>query len=213
MQDDRERVREAFQKIFESALMILLPLTALIMMLAEDFIAVFLGDRWQPMGGVLKVLCLLGLFRGLSNVIAPVHLAVNRPEIQSRNKTVELMVFALLIYPFTTRWGLVGAGWAVSAAYLVGLTLNVEALSRLLKDVPQIIYTALRCPLVATAGMVLSALLTASVSIGWGPLPRFFLSGFAAIAVFLFIAMWMNHGVIMGVYLRIIPKKCGDIKA
>ena len=213
MQDDRERVREVFQKIFESALMILLPLTALIMMLAEDFIAVFLGDRWLPMASVLRVLCLLGLFRGLSNVIAPVHLAVNRPEIQSRNKTVELVVFALLIYPLTTRWGLIGAGWAVSAVYLVGLILNAEALSRLLKDVPQIIYTALRCPLAATTGMVLSALLAGTVSNGLAPLLRFFLSGFAAVAAFLLIAAWMNHGVIMDVYRRMVPKKCDDITA
>jgi O-antigen/teichoic acid export membrane protein len=212
MQDDRERVQEVFKKIFESALMILLPLTALIMMLAEDFIAVFLGDRWLPMAGVLRVLCLLGLFRGLSNVIAPVHLAVNRPEIPSRNKTVELVVFALLIYPLTTRWGLIGAGWAVSAVYLVGLILNAEALSRLLKDVPQIIYTALRCPLAATTGMVLSALLAGTVSNGLAPLLRFFLSGFAAVAAFLLIAEWMNHGVIMDVYRRMTPKKCGDIR-
>lgn len=59
IQDDRKRVKEAFQKVFESVLMILLPSTALIMLLAEDFIAVFLGDRWLPMAGVLRVLCLL----------------------------------------------------------------------------------------------------------------------------------------------------------
>ena len=213
MQDDRKRVREAFQKIFESALMILLPLTALIMMFAEDFIAVFLGDRWLPMAGVLRVLCLLGLFRGLSNVIAPVHLAINHPEIQSRNKTVELVVFSLLIYPVTTRWGLIGAGWAVSAVYLVGLIMDVEALSRLLKDVPHVITTALRGPLVATAGMILTARLAATVSVGWDPLPRFFLSGFASVSAFLLIAAWMNHGVIMDLYRRMIPKKCGGIKA
>ena len=210
MQDDRERVREVFQKIFESALMILLPLTALIMLLAQDFIAVFLGDRWLPMAGVLKVLCLLGLFRGLSNVIAPVFLSVNRPEIQSRNKTVELMVFALLIYPLTTRWGLIGAGWAVSAVYLVGLIMNVEALSRLLKDVPQVIYTALRCPLAATTGMVLSALLAGTVSNGWDPLPRFLLSGFGAVATFIPIAVCMNPGVVMEIYRQMVRRKCAD---
>lgn len=213
MQDDRKRVREAFQRVFEAVLMILLPLTALIIMLAEDFISVFLGGRWLPMAGALKVLCLLGLFRGLSNVIAPVHLAVNRPDIQSRNKTVELILFLLLIYPLTTRWGIIGAGWAVSAAYLVGLIMDVEALSRFLKDVPRILYTALRCPLAATTGMVLSALLASTVSNGLDPLPRFVLSGFAAVAAFLSIVAWMNHGVIMDVYRRSILKKCDDITA
>jgi O-antigen/teichoic acid export membrane protein len=142
-----------------------------------------------------------------------VHLAVNRPDIQSRNKTVELILFLLLIYPLTTRWGIIGAGWAVSAAYLVGLIMNVEALSRFLKDVPRILYIALRCPLAATTGMVLSALLASTVSNGLDPLPRFVLSGFAAVAAFLSIAAWMNHGVIMDVYRRTILKKCDDITA
>jgi O-antigen/teichoic acid export membrane protein len=159
---------------------------------------------------VLRVLCFLGLFRGLSNVIAPVHLAVNRPEIPSRNKTVELVVFALLIYPLTTRWGPIGAGWAVSAVYLVGLILNAEALSRLLKDVPQIIYTALRCPLAATTGMVLSALLAGTVSNGWDPLPRFLLSGFGAVATFIPIAVCMNPGVVMEIYRQMVRRKCAD---
>jgi O-antigen/teichoic acid export membrane protein len=142
-----------------------------------------------------------------------VHLAINHPEIQSRNKAVELVVFSLLIYPVTTRWGLIGAGWAVSAVYLVGLIMDVEALSRLLKDVPHVITTALRGPLVATAGMILTARLAATVSVGWDPLPRFFLSGFASVSAFLLIAAWMNHGVIMDLYRRMIPKKCGGIKA
>jgi O-antigen/teichoic acid export membrane protein len=146
-------------------------------------------------------------------VIAPVHLAVNRPEIQSRNKTVELIVFSSLIYPLTERWGLIGAGWAVSAAYLAGLIMNVETLAHLLKDIPHVIYTALRCPLAATTGMVLSAWLSGTVFYERGPMLRFFLSGGAAVAAFLLIAAWMNHGVVMNVYRRIIPKKYGDFKA
>jgi O-antigen/teichoic acid export membrane protein len=202
-QDDRIWVKESFQKVLEVALLILLPLTVLIVMLAEDFIIVFLGERWLPIADVLKVLCLLGLFRGLSNVIAPVHLAVNRPDIQSRNKTVELVVFSLLIYPLTLRWGLIGAGWAVSAAYLAGLIMNLQALSRLLEGIPQIITTALRCPVAAAGGMVVSAFLAAAVSSGWAHLLRFFLSGGAAAAAYLLIVAGMNYEMVKYVLRRI----------
>ena len=44
-------------------------------MLAEDFIRLVPGDRWLPMTGVLQVLCLLGFLRGVSNLVAPLHLA------------------------------------------------------------------------------------------------------------------------------------------
>ena len=41
--DDRQRLSDAFRRIFETTLMVLLPLTAMIIVLSEDFIRVFLG--------------------------------------------------------------------------------------------------------------------------------------------------------------------------
>ena len=213
LQDDLKRVEESFQKILEAVLMFLLPLTALIMMLAESFVVVFLGDRWAPMTGVLRILCLLGLFRGLSNVIAPVFLAVNRPEIQSRNKTVELVAFCLLIYPLTARWGLIGAGGAVAAVYLVGLIMNVYALSGLLKGALKTIGFAARSPMAATGSMIVAGLLASFVASGLTPLQRFMISGAGAVAAFLSIALWMNHGAVMNACRRLVPSKCEDSRA
>lgn len=183
-QDDRQRLQEAFRRVFESALMLLLPLMALIVLLAEDFIHLFLGARWMPMAGVLQILCLLGLFRGLSNILAPLHLAINRPEIQSRNKTLELLLFLLLIYPFTEQWGLIGAAWAVTLVYLMSFILNAVVTAGIIPRFGHLMLKASVRPVVATAGLAAAAWFINMSSREMEPFLRFAASGSAGVIIF-----------------------------
>ena len=148
------------------------------------------------MTGVLEILCLLGLFRGLSNVIAPLHLAVNRPGIQSLNKTVELIVFLALIYPFTARWGLVGAGWAVTAVYFVSFILNTLMAEFILKGFFKIFFGAALIPAVASIGLALATIL---MQIELEERITFFgfgLAGISGLIVFGVITLILNRSLI-----------------
>jgi O-antigen/teichoic acid export membrane protein len=128
-------------------MIILLPLIGLIFLLAQDFTAVCLGEKWLPMVPALKILCLFGLFRGLNNVFAALHLAVNRPNIQSRNKTIELVAFLILVYPLTLKWGLVGVSWGVTIVYGISALINAFDTSRLLRPLWTIMANAFVFPL------------------------------------------------------------------
>ena len=132
MEKEPDRLRAAFVQVFEAVVIFLLPLTGLIILLARDFTLVCLGEKWLPMVPALKVLCLLGLFRSISNLFAPVQLAMNKPNIQSRNKTIELLAFIVLVYPFTAKWGLIGASWSVTLVYAISALINTIDTSRLL---------------------------------------------------------------------------------
>ena len=132
LEKEPERLRAAFVHIFETVFIILLPLTGLIILLAQDFTLVCLGKKWLPMVPALKILCLLGLFRSLSNLFAPVQLAMNKPNIQSRIKTIELLAFIILVYPLTVKWGLIGASWGVTLVYAISALVNTVHTSRLL---------------------------------------------------------------------------------
>lgn len=145
----------AFRQIFEMTLSILLPVTIMIVLLARDFIFIFLGEKWLPMCSILQVLSLLGLFRGLSNLIAPLHLALNRPNIQSKNKTVELFVFLLLLYPFTIKWGVMGAAVVVTLVYLVGFILNIVATGHSIENFFEVLFMAVRIPIFASSVLAL----------------------------------------------------------
>jgi O-antigen/teichoic acid export membrane protein len=199
-QDDRQRLQEAFRRVFESSLMLLLPLMALIILLAEDFIQLFLGAPWMPMAGVLQILSLLGLFRGLSNMLAPLHLAVNRPEIQSRNKTLELLLFLLLIYPFTEQWGLSGAGWAVTLVYLMSFVLNAVVTAGIIPRFGQLLIKASVRPVVATAGLASTAWLINTGSRQMEPLLRFAASGCAGVMIFALAVGVLHRKMIWDLY-------------
>jgi O-antigen/teichoic acid export membrane protein len=147
LQNEPERLKEAFKKVFEAVMIILLPLIGLIFLLAQDFTAVCLGEKWLPMVPALKILCLFGLFRGLNNVFAAFHLAVNRPNIQSRNKTIELVAFLILVYPLTLKWGLVGVSWGVTIVYGISALINTFDTSRLLRPLWTIMANAFVFPL------------------------------------------------------------------
>ncbi len=184
LQKDPERLKEAFRKIFETVLIILLPLTALIMLLARDFTSIFLGDKWLPIVPVLQILCLLGLFRGLVNLFSPIQLAVNRPAIQSRNKTLELILFLALLYPFTTKWGLIGAAWAVTIVYFTSAIVNALSSASLMSPFLRILLKASWTPLLATFGLMLSTWLVQSCLKTTGGLFQFMMAGISGFVVF-----------------------------
>jgi O-antigen/teichoic acid export membrane protein len=184
LQNEPQRLTEAFARVIEAVLIFLLPLTVLIILLAEDFTLIFLGDQWLPMVPVLKILALLGFFRGLANVFSPIQLAVNRPEIQSRNKTVELFLFLLLVYPFTIKWGLIGASWAVTTVYMVGAIISAISCASVVPLFFAILLKASWIPLLASSGIIISTWLIHNWLNAAGGLVQFLLS-----AIFGFIVL------------------------
>lgn len=183
LQKDPLRLSEAIQKILEVVLIFLLPLTVLIIILAKDFTLIFLGDNWLPMVPVLKVLALLGFFRSLSNVFAPIQLAVNRPEIQSRNKLIELILFLSLIYPFTAKWGLIGAGWTVTLVYIVSAIINALSAASIVPSFISILVKASWIPLIAAIGLLTTSWSIHSSLDTIGGIFQFILSGFSGLVV------------------------------
>jgi O-antigen/teichoic acid export membrane protein len=132
LQQEPSLVADAFRRTFQGGLLVLLPLSGLMIALAPGFTMVFLGEKWAPMIPALQALCFFGLFRGLSSFFYPLHLGVNRPDLQVRIKAVDLASFLVLVYPFTLAWGIRGTSWAMAAVYLVNLGLNIFFTRRIL---------------------------------------------------------------------------------
>jgi O-antigen/teichoic acid export membrane protein len=184
LQKEPARLSEAFRKVIEAALFILLPLTVLIILLAKDFTLIFLGEKWLPMVPVLKILALLGFFRGLTNIFSPIQLAVNRPDIQSKNKTIELILLLLFIYPFTVKWGLVGTAWAVTAVYVVSAIINAISTAKIIPSLFLILLKASWVPLLASFGLIISIWITHSWFNDTGGPIQFLLSAISGFVVF-----------------------------
>jgi O-antigen/teichoic acid export membrane protein len=203
MQKEPARLAESIGKVIEVVLLILLPLTFLIIFLAKDFALIFLGEKWLPMVPVLKILTLLGFFRGLVNIFSPIHLAVNRPGIQSKNKTIELVIFLLLVYPCTVKWGLIGASWAVTTVYLVSTIVNILGSASIVPSFYSILLKASWIPLLSSFGLMMSTWITHSWLMAIGGLTQFLLSVIIGFAVFGAIAVTLRKDLFQTLILSI----------
>lgn len=82
-------------------------------LLAPLLIKLLLGEAWLQMVPALNVLVIYGLMRPVTSVGAAVFDATGRPQRVLYMGLTRLAVLALLIWPLTRNWGIVGTGWAV----------------------------------------------------------------------------------------------------
>jgi O-antigen/teichoic acid export membrane protein len=201
LQNEPQRLAEAFSRVIEAVLIFLLPITVLMIFLAKDFTLIFLGNKWLPMVPVLKILSLLGFFRSLSNVLAPIQLAVNRPDIQSKNKMIEIVIFAILIYPFTIKWGLIGASWAVTLVYLASLIVNALSSAYLIPSFFLILIRTSWVPILASCGLLFSTFMTYSWLNELNGTFQLILSGLSGLVVFAIIVLAIRKNFAKEIFL------------
>jgi len=119
LQDNIPKLREAYLKVLQFTTLLSFPIAGLIFILAPDFTKIFLGEKWLPMAPAMQVLALYGLLRATGATTGVVFMAVGKPEIRTKIQSAQLVLLAILIYPLTIRWGILGASMAVTAYALI----------------------------------------------------------------------------------------------
>ena len=124
LQNNPKGLKEAFYKTFRVVGSITIPAAVGIATLAPEIISVIYGDKWMPSVLALKVLCFYGGFRAIQSVNGYLFNAIGKPVIPLYLNTARLIIIIILIYPLTTRFGLLGASVTVAAPavaqYIVG---------------------------------------------------------------------------------------------
>ncbi len=119
MQDNVIKLKEAYLKVLKLTAFLSVPIAGMIFILAPEFTKIFLTEKWMPMVPAMQVLALYGMLRAIGATTGVVFMAVGRPEIRTKIQTAQLVLLAILIYPFTTRWGMLGASIAVTSYALI----------------------------------------------------------------------------------------------
>ena len=119
LQDDLPRLREAYLKVLQITAFLSFPIAGMIFVLAPDFTRIFLGEKWMPMIPTMRVLVFAGLVRSIAATTGPIFHAVGKPKIDTKWQIVRLFVLAALIYPFTIKWGILGASIVVFLSIFV----------------------------------------------------------------------------------------------
>ena len=72
----------------------------------------------MPMVAAMQALVLWGLIRAIGATTGPIFQGMGRPWIATKLQFVQLSLLAILIYPLSIRWGILGASLAVVFAAL-----------------------------------------------------------------------------------------------
>ena len=113
VQDDIVRLKDAYLKVLELSAFLSVPAAGIIFVMAPDFVQLFLKDKWLPAIPVIQVLSVRGLICSIGATRGPLFMAVGKPRLGVRIKTIKLIMLVTLIYPLTRMWGVVGTAGSI----------------------------------------------------------------------------------------------------
>ncbi|SRR6266568_684090 len=109
MSHEPKRLQNTLFKSLLSVSVIIIPV-GFIFIVFPYIIVWILGQNWAGIVAVLPTLALLGFVRSLSGVSSALFLSLKKQNILTKTMFVTIGVLLLLIYPFVTLYGIVGAG-------------------------------------------------------------------------------------------------------
>ena len=122
--DDIGRLREAVSRVLVIGTSALTLVIVPMMLLVPELVSVLYGAKWSDAVAPLRVLLLVGLFRGLIQLISPLMMSQNRPDMEAKSKIVEAVTFLAILYPMVLQFGTVGAAWAGALIYFLALLMR-----------------------------------------------------------------------------------------
>jgi len=206
MNDNISKLRESYFIILTLVSYTTLYLSGIIYSLANEVTVLFLGEKWLPVFPLLKILAMLIFLRTFS--IGPLANAVGRPNITTRIHLVQVLLLAILIYPFSMRYGFVGTGFSVLIATIITRIIIGFEISKMLKcrflDLLRVVLTPFICMLFMITAVIITK--SAFGSIGFF---EFILMGVLGTIVYIGCAAlfdWMFNLGIKKIIFELIPK-------
>lgn len=112
LQSDIPRLRNAYFRTLRVVAVIAFPVATGLWLVGPELVETLMGAKWLPMIPAFNVLLIWGFLRSIGSTTGPLLLASGRPAINTKSQFAAVVLLAVVIYPFTNRWGIVGAGWA-----------------------------------------------------------------------------------------------------
>jgi lipopolysaccharide exporter len=113
LQSDLSKVKEMYLKVLQFTLFLTFPIAGSLFVLAPHFTSLFLGEKWMPMVPALQALCFYGIARAFGATAGTLFQGVGKPSILTHLAIIDLTLMILIIYPLTSKYGILGTSLAV----------------------------------------------------------------------------------------------------
>ena len=114
LQLDLNALRSAYLRTLEFVSLFAIPTAVGLCVLAPQIVGVIYGERWLPAVEALRVLAVFGCVRSISALRGYLFNAIGKPQTTFYITVTKLIIIAVLIYPLTVTYGIVGAALAVT---------------------------------------------------------------------------------------------------
>lgn len=163
LQADRDGLQASFLRGLRFVAALTVPLCVGLALVADDFVAVVLGAKWQPIAPLLRVLAIFGLIHSLDALLPPVLFARYRPGLLFRCTVALLVVMPFAFWAGAVWMGALGVALAWIAVYpLVMAWMARESLAELRLGW-RTVWAQLRPPCIAALPMAGCVVLVRSV--------------------------------------------------
>ncbi len=112
--EDQEKLNQLFLRVLKVVSIVTIPASFGVLALSDEIASVLLGDIWLPMVPALKILVFFGLFRAIGACTGPLFKAMGKPRVIFWILFWKLIIIAVIIYPLTTHYGILGTAIAVT---------------------------------------------------------------------------------------------------
>jgi O-antigen/teichoic acid export membrane protein len=133
IQENLAALQKTYFHVFQLLSKITIPAATGIAVLAPEIISVVYGQKWMPAVNSLQILCVFGCCRSILATNGYLFNAVGKPYITFYIGSVRLLLIMMIIYPLTTKYGLIGASLSVTLPITVQIALSSIILSKVLR--------------------------------------------------------------------------------
>ncbi len=119
VKNDSEELRSIFLDTSRTLLLLVLPLSLGILVVADPFVRALYGPDWYPMIPAMQVFAAVAMLRGTLSAFGPVFEALDRPDFQTKTQTIAVVGIAVSIVPLTEAFGIAGAAAATGMRFVV----------------------------------------------------------------------------------------------
>ena len=119
IQDNLQKLKEAYLKVLQLFSFILMPMAGGIFVLSYEFVQLFLGEKWLPSVNAMQILILSTPIWTIAFLSDYVFLAIGKPKIVTKGVAIRLILLIIMLYPLIMWWGILGAAVAVLISVIV----------------------------------------------------------------------------------------------
>ena len=121
IQGDTDRVRDIYLRTIRVVALLTFPMMVGLLVVAEEFVLVLLGDQWAELIPLLRVFAVLGLVQSIKTTVGWIYQSQGRTDLMFRWGIVAGVIY-LASYFIGIRWGMMGVAVAYTLANVVLLT-------------------------------------------------------------------------------------------